>query len=181
MEVVENTHVGEVALCKECTRDYAESVSAHAVSARLSEPQSTHLISPKTGFEARTTTAFCTVERVTSASFTNSSAALICRLHLRAQYVKSVSRVCQDKCSRYSEYRGGIGTGWNQVEVGIVFGGLCSRCLIANSPRQNTLYSPGVHRPEEQGTAISSLFPHPRIPLLSRTLSWDPPNTALRM
>ena len=42
-------------------------------------------IGPKTGFDARTTTAFCTVDRVTSASFTSRSALLICRLHLHTQ------------------------------------------------------------------------------------------------
>lgn len=46
------------------------------------EERNTHLIGPKTGFDARTTTAFCTVERVMSCSLTNKSDVLICRLHL---------------------------------------------------------------------------------------------------
>lgn len=40
-------------------------------------------IGPKTGLEASTTTAFWTVDRVTSAPLTNRSAELICRLHLQ--------------------------------------------------------------------------------------------------
>lgn len=37
------------------------------------------------GIEARITTAFCTVERVTSGSLTSKWEAAICRLHLRAK------------------------------------------------------------------------------------------------
>lgn len=48
----------------------------------MADTRMTHLIGPKTGFEASTTTAFCTVERVMSCSLTMRSAVRICRLHL---------------------------------------------------------------------------------------------------
>jgi len=40
--------------------------------------EKTCLIGPKTGFAANTTTAFCTVDRVTSASLTKSDFVAIC-------------------------------------------------------------------------------------------------------
>ena len=41
----------------------------------------TYRIGPNKGLDANTTTAFCTVERVTSSSLDNKSADLICLLH----------------------------------------------------------------------------------------------------
>lgn len=42
----------------------------------------TYRIGPNTGLDASTTTAFCTIERVTSLDFTRSAEAAICWLHL---------------------------------------------------------------------------------------------------
>ena len=48
--------------------------------ARVTTPNLSR-IGPNKGFDARTTTAFCTVDRVTSSSLASRSEDLICRLH----------------------------------------------------------------------------------------------------
>jgi hypothetical protein len=83
---------------------------------------------PKSGFEARTTTDFWTVDRVTSASFTRSSDAAIWRWHLFwGQERAERGRVKLDL--RYPKYCGWIRRGWNNVEVGIVLNRLSGGTL----------------------------------------------------
>jgi hypothetical protein len=71
-------------LIKQSTRDNAKSVTEGRVlflKLRAVRKQS-HRIGPKTGFDANTTTAFWTVERVTSSPLTRRDDDAICRLHL---------------------------------------------------------------------------------------------------
>lgn len=75
-----------VQLVKERLGDYTELVArerhTRSIECQRSCQLSTNRIGPKRGFEANTTTAFCTVDRVTSASRTSSAEAAIWRLHL---------------------------------------------------------------------------------------------------
>jgi hypothetical protein len=84
--------------------------------------ETTNRIGPKTGFEARTTTAFCTVDRVTSGPLTRRLLAAICWLHLCDD---GVLLPCWDSGDvfgllRDSEYSRGAWTGLDEVEVGVV-------------------------------------------------------------
>jgi hypothetical protein len=81
-------------------------------------------IGPKTGFEANTTTAFCTIERVTSGSFTNKVDDDICRLHLDIEEVTTHCAISEISDVRNAKNSGRIGTRGNKVKVRIIFNAL---------------------------------------------------------
>jgi hypothetical protein len=73
----------DLLLIKQRSCDNAKLISSHTLShTRIHEKIATHRIGPKSGLDASTTTAFCTIDRVTSASFTSKLDAAICWLHL---------------------------------------------------------------------------------------------------
>ena len=78
---------------------------------------------PKIGFDASTTTAFCTVDRTTSGILTRRAEAAICWLHLDRKYEPQWASARRGD-ARYTKNGGGFGAGGYKVEVGIVLGTL---------------------------------------------------------
>ena len=128
---------------------------------------------PNTGLEASTTTAFCTVDRVTSSPFTSKSAELICRLHLRRnQHVKPMYGVSLERPTICRI----LWWGWEK--------------MAPNESTNNPPWSKrghgwflltltddlrGERRREAQGTGVSWLSPRHQRSLLERNQSWAQP------
>jgi len=82
---------------------------------------------PNNGIEANTTTAFWTVDRVTSTSLTRSADAAIWRLHLLQSQGRTNGGVKLDL--RYSENCGWVRRCGDDVEIRVVLRRLSGRAL----------------------------------------------------
>jgi hypothetical protein len=73
IEIDENARLCKIELIKECTGDYAKFIPTKDVRPKAPIPEiHSYLMGPNTGLLAKMTTAFCTVERVTSSDLTRS-------------------------------------------------------------------------------------------------------------